>query len=203
MEKDRPAIVISEDEEEWSPEEKKPIWRKIVVIIIIILLLLLLFWPISPAARKKQRLRVKKQTEGVAEGVVGTAKYTVISSSLIPSLGIDSAKAIPVAVWFEAQNLSSRPEILDHSMVKLKEISGREYVANPGLIEEWYERNSLASPWEEPIGPGKKIKAVAVFYAFRGPRKTFVLEGRDFEWVSNRSRDFLIGSFETFGPSRF
>lgn len=206
MDNDHP-IAISEEEDEFlkdafeedrrePPEEKKSVWRKIVIIIIIILLLLLLFWPVPKTTLK--RIRRQGQARQVSgAGVVGVTRYTVISGKPMIELDTKIRKAVPVGVWFEVENLSGRSELLDYSMVKLVNAGGYESVINPELIRVWYERSRVKNPWGEPVFPGRKVKALAVFYVYRGPVKNYLLRGRDFDWTSDNYGDFAVGAFDT------
>lgn len=210
MDKDHhPSIAIGEEEDDFlkdafeerqePPEEKKPIWRKIVIAIIVILLLLLLFWPVSAEQRKIiQRQARMRQINGA--GVIGSARYSVISGKPMPELEPGSrSKAIPVGVWFEAENLSNQPELLDYSMVKLVDAGGYESVISRELINTWYEQNGGVSHWGKPVAPGAKVKALAVFNVFRGPVKNYLLRGRDFAWTSDKYAELPIGAFDTIG----
>lgn len=207
MDQDQPSVVIGEEESDFfgddfeefdEPEdEKRSIWRTIVIAIVVILLLLLLFWPVTAGQRKViQRQARARRLSGA--GIVGATKYTVVSGKAMPELEPGSrGEAIPVGVWFEAENLSNRPEILDYSMVKLIDAGGYESVISPELIRAWYKQAGGAMPWGEPVPPGGTVKALAVFNVFRGPVKNYLLRGRDFAWTSDNYAELPIGAFDT------
>lgn len=212
MDKDNPSITIGEEEDDWlkdafderlePEEEKKSIWRKIVIAIIVILLLLLLFWPVSAGQRKRIERQARARRISQA-GVIGLTKYSVISGKPLPELDSPGAhKAIPVGVWFEVENLSSRPELLDYSLVKLVDAGGNESIISRDLIRAWYEQDGTKVPWGESIAPGGKVKAVAVYSVYRGPVKNYLLRGRDLSWTSNDYSEQPIGAFDTMGLRR-
>ena len=207
MEKDHPSITISEEDEflreslepdDQVPEEKKSVWRKIAIIILIILLLLLLFWPVSAGQRRRLGQREKRRLKEAAR-VVGATKYTIVSGKSMPELQTTPRKAIPVGVWFEAENLSNQPEMLDYTMVKLVDSGGNAYPVSSELTERWYEQSGTRLPWGEAVGAGRKVRAIGLFYVFRGPVKNYSLRGRDFDPRSNSFNDFAVGAFDTMG----
>ena len=181
-----------------DPEEQPSRWRKIVVTVLVTLILLLLFCPVPKEQLSKISARAQKERQAQRAGTAGAAKYVVISGGPLKELD-DGAKreAIPVGVWFEVQNLSGNAEILDPSMVQLVDTFGYESVINPKAIEAWYELKGMSSPWGEGVEPGAKVKALAVFYVYLGPTKTYMLRGRGFDWTVSDFKDFLVGSFST------
>ncbi len=182
----------------YEDEDERSSWRKIVIITIIILLLLLLFWPVSPKRLREEQARTGRgKDQLLGPRAVGKAKYRVISGGPLEGIGGNSRKAAAVGVWFEVENISSKAEVLDYSLVSIRDSFDRQYVNHPGLINEWYSKNGVKSPWEKPVPPGGKVKALGVFFAFRGDKKLYILEGRDFAWISGKVEDYAIGTFST------
>ena len=188
--------LLLEDEEENSGR------RRLIIIIIIILLLLLLFWPVGPErlrdARRQSRVNREQDDK---QRPAGLAKYEIISAAPMTDLMAITRKGVAVGGRFYVTNIGRQAEILDYSMVSLKDQFGMDYPAVPELTEQVYKREGKSSPWGRKLASGRRIKVVAVFSAFAAPKKGYSLIGHDFEWTAEKSKEFELGTFDTL-PAR-
>ncbi len=202
MREDPPPGSLSELEPDpiFDDEEDSSGRRRLIIIIIIILLLLLLFWPVDRGVLRRERSRARGERERLDKArPVGKADYTVIGGERIIDLGRKSRKAVPVGVRFRVKNVSNKPEILDYPMVTLTDDFGQEYFNNPKLIEDWYEREGRPSPWLKKVASGQSVDAMAILYVRRGTKTMHYLVGRDFVWITGRSKAYPVGEIETMG----
>ncbi len=189
--------LLLEEEEENSGR------RRIIIIIIIILLLLLLFWPVDREGLRDARQEDRAERELVEkQRPAGLAKYEVISGAPNKELMGNTRKGVAVVVRFHVTNIGRQSEMLDYSMVTIKDQFGMEYSAVPAMTKKFYEEEGLKNyHWGQSIESGQKLEVLAVFIAASGPKKGYVLVGRDFEWTSEKTKEFELGTFDTL-PAR-
>lgn len=185
------AELLLEGEEDRSGRR-----RVIIIIIIILLILLLLFCPVDKKSLNKQR-RLSEKAKRAQERPLGAASYKVISGAPMPERSGRSRKAVVVGVWFYVKNVSPRVQVLDYSMVQLGDEFGKRYEALADDTDDIYEKEGMSSPWGLDVAPGREVKVFVAFYAYTGPKKRYFLIGRDFDWTSDRSRNYPIGVFDT------
>jgi hypothetical protein len=173
-----------------SQEEKKSTWRRVLTAIVLILILLLLFWPVD-----KSKLKTPKRNanSSLKRQQAGTAHYQVLAAT--PLSEGQGAKTFTVKVTFKIKNLGTRPAQLSFNMVSLQDNNGVTYEPASSFTVDWYEKEGKKSPWDEMLEPKKSLKAVVFFNVFKGPKKQYVLVGRDFDWTTQEAKTISAGSF--------